>query len=351
MNFLELADCCSANMDSIVIVPSAFGKDVAKEKAGPFSEKLTLGRLGTSVLSSFFLYFSHTPFKKEVVDKLSSLIKVIVEKNMLIFGNQHSYGLITGNLVAEAGEVEESEDVVMEAVEYLEEAELKELFVSQLTPDRRGVDIGFLTRNLGVELKLGFDRENDSPDEKDVPSPRHLDIRNLDELRNYVQLLKEATEYEHPVFVSIRGDSGYDISFEALEGMADSIILRCSNPVVELPGAVDAFKDSDAKKKGVKLFVTAPVRDAEDVLKLRALGADAVGFDICELVQRVKNREGLINYFNALEEDLRKKMLFYGIDNLSSLDEDDLRALDYNTAAVSGLKLIGYDRKLPMWLH
>ena len=351
MNFLELSDCCGANMDSIVIIPSAFEKDEVTERGGPLAEKLTLGKSGRSVQSPFFLYFSHTPVKKEVINNLPSLIKVIIEKNIPIFGDQHTYGLITGNLVAEAGEVEEADEEVIDAVEYLEEDELKDLFVSQLTPDRRGVDIDLLTRNLGIELKLGLDREDDvSSGKGDLPA-RHLDIKGLDELRSYVQLLKEATEYSYPIFVSIRGDSVYDVSFEAVEGMTDAIILRCSNPVVELPGAIDAFKDNNAKKKGVKLFVVAPVRDAEDVLKLRALGADAVGFDICELVQNVKDKEGLIGYLNSLEEALKRKMLFYGVNSLSTLGENDLRALDYNTAAISGLKLIGYDRKLPMWLH
>lgn len=351
MNFLELSDCCRANMDSIVIIPSAFEKDEVTEKGGPLTEKLTLGKSGKSVQSPFFLYFSHTPVKKEVINNLPSLIKVIIERNIPIFGDQHTYGLITGNLVAEAGGVEEADEEVIDAVEYLEEDELKELFVSQLTPDRRGIDIDLLTRNLGIELKLGFDREDSVPPEKGIPSVRHLDIKGLDELRNYIHLLKEATEYNYPIFVSVRGDSVYDVCFEAVEGMADTVILRCSNPVVEIPGAIDAFKDSNAEKKGVKLFVVAPVRDAEDVLKLRALGADAVGFDICEFVQNVKDKEGLVDYLNTLEEELRRKMLFYGVNELSSLGEDGLRALDYNTAAISGLKLIGYDRKLPMWLH
>ncbi|HID71418.1 MAG TPA: hypothetical protein EYP29_01565 [Thermoplasmata archaeon] len=345
MSFLKLSECCKANLDTIVLVPSAFERDGAEQEAKPFEERLTFEKSGKRLPSPFFFYFSHTPYKKEVKERLSSIIKVIIERKMAIFGEQHTYRLITGNLV-----LEEKEDVI-EAVEYVEEEELRQLFVSQITPDRKGVHIHYLTKNFGIELKLGMDREPLSEELKNGAPSHHLDIRNLNELRSYVKLLKEATLYKQPVFVSIRGDSGYDVAFESVEGGADVILLRCSNPVVEIPPVLDALRDSEARKKGVKLFVVSPLNGAEDILKLRALGADAVGFDMCEIFAKLKDDEGLRKYLNSLESELTQRMKFYGLRRLSSLNEEDLRALDYNTAALSGLKLIGYDRKLPMWLH
>ena len=38
-----------------------------------------------------------------------------------------------------------------------------------------------------------------------------------------------------------------------------------------------------------------------------------------------------------------------GHDDIKDLSEEDLRAMDYDTAAITGLKLIGYDRRLPWW--
>ena len=38
-----------------------------------------------------------------------------------------------------------------------------------------------------------------------------------------------------------------------------------------------------------------------------------------------------------------------GHSSVSDLTTEDLRAMDLNTAAITGLKLIGYERPLPMW--
>jgi len=55
----------------------------------------------------------------------------------------------------------------------------------------------------------------------------------------------------------------------------------------------------------------------------------------------------------ALEEltaSARGRLLSLGIDSIEQLGRRNLRALDPTTAAVSGLRLIGYERPLPEWL-
>ena len=54
---------------------------------------------------------------------------------------------------------------------------------------------------------------------------------------------------------------------------------------------------------------------------------------------------------NGIDENLRGWMLELGIINLNELTRRNLRALDHDTAAISGLRLVGYDRPLPMWLR
>ena len=51
-----------------------------------------------------------------------------------------------------------------------------------------------------------------------------------------------------------------------------------------------------------------------------------------------------------LDGTIRGWMLELGITELNQLTRRNLRALDHDTAAISGLRLIGYDRPLPMWL-
>jgi hypothetical protein len=39
-----------------------------------------------------------------------------------------------------------------------------------------------------------------------------------------------------------------------------------------------------------------------------------------------------------------------GIDGIEAINRKNLRAMDYDTAAITGLRLIGFDRPLPIWL-
>jgi len=38
-----------------------------------------------------------------------------------------------------------------------------------------------------------------------------------------------------------------------------------------------------------------------------------------------------------------------GHSDIKDLSEEDLRAVDPNTASITGLKLIGYERRMPWW--
>ncbi len=51
-----------------------------------------------------------------------------------------------------------------------------------------------------------------------------------------------------------------------------------------------------------------------------------------------------------LDGNLRGWMRELGVADLAQINRSNLRALDHDTAAISGLRLIGYERPLPMWL-
>jgi hypothetical protein len=51
-----------------------------------------------------------------------------------------------------------------------------------------------------------------------------------------------------------------------------------------------------------------------------------------------------------LDGTLRGWMRELGVADLAQINRSNLRALDHDTAAISGLRLIGYERPLPMWL-
>ena len=57
----------------------------------------------------------------------------------------------------------------------------------------------------------------------------------------------------------------------------------------------------------------------------------------------------LANFIRATAEEVKILTMLSGHDDIKDLSQEDLRAMDYDTAAITGLKLIGYDRRLPWW--
>jgi len=53
---------------------------------------------------------------------------------------------------------------------------------------------------------------------------------------------------------------------------------------------------------------------------------------------------------SAMSAELSGWMRKIGIENIERIGRRNLRAMDYETAAISGLRLVGYDRPLPIWL-
>ena len=81
---------------------------------------------------------------------------------------------------------------------------------------------------------------------------------------------------------------------------------------------------------------------AEDLLICAAAG--------CSVLVTPSPEDGLEETLQWLKSTLRGWMIELGIDGLEKLNRRNLRALDHDTASISGLRLIGYDRPLPMWL-
>jgi hypothetical protein len=57
----------------------------------------------------------------------------------------------------------------------------------------------------------------------------------------------------------------------------------------------------------------------------------------------------LANFIKATAEELKILTMLSGHDDIRDLSEEDLRAMEPNLAAITGLKLIGYEQRLPLW--
>ena len=57
----------------------------------------------------------------------------------------------------------------------------------------------------------------------------------------------------------------------------------------------------------------------------------------------------LANFIHACTEEVKILTMLSGHNRTVDLSTEDLRAMDLNTAALTGLKLCGYDRPLPFW--
>jgi hypothetical protein len=77
--------------------------------------------------------------------------------------------------------------------------------------------------------------------------------------------------------------------------------------------------------------------------------AKGAGFSVIVAPQN-SEKKSVENTLIELDSNLRGWMINLGIESLDEITRRNLRAMDYDTAAISGLRLIGYDRPLPMWL-
>lgn len=226
--------------------------------------------------------------------------------------------------------------------------------------------------------------------------PRHLDLESSEDLEKHVELLRDVTDYKIPIIVKLTGGNIYEDTRIAIESDADAIAIdsgedeRMSyiSPLFEHIGvpligifapAVEALRDSG--EEDVKLIVNGPIRNGIDVFKALALGADAVGIGTaakiaigCEyhrnchtgecpagiathvpkLEEKLNWREAgikLNNYIETITHEVKMLTAMTSHNNIEEVTIEDIRALNYNAASITGTKLIGYERRLLMWEH
>ena len=145
--------------------------------------------------------------------------------------------------------------------------------------------------------------------------------------------------------------------------------------------AKKAFKSTKAGDKGIKLLVSGGFRNGSDVVKVMAMGADAVGIaeaavialgcNLCGECHTGECEKGIAtkdpdlksqfnwktagkalgNYLKATKKEIELLLGITGVSSIKDLNSRHIMALTYDAAAITGSRLVGYDKELPMWFH
>ncbi len=258
--------------------------------------------------------------------------------------------------------------------------------IVQVASGRFGVYKDYLEAGAAIEIKMGqgakpgigghlpgakitedVSRTRMIPVGSDAISPApHHDIYSIEDLRQLVYSLKEATEYKKPIIVKVAAvhniaaiasgiaRSGADIiaidGFRGGTGAAPTRIRDNVGIPIELAlAAVDARLREEGIRDNVSLVISGSIRNSADIVKAIALGADAVyiatsaliamGCHLCrncqsgkcnwgiatqvpELVKRLNpdvGAERLVNLLTAWNREIKEFMGGMGINSIEAL--------------------------------
>ena len=258
--------------------------------------------------------------------------------------------------------------------------------IVQVASGRFGVHKDYLSSGAAIEIKMGqgakpgigghlpgakivgdVSKTRMIPEGTDAISPApHHDIYSIEDLRQLVFSLKEATHYEKPVIVKIAAvhnvaaiasgiaRSGADIiaidGFRGGTGAAPTRIRDNVGIPIELAlAAVDQRLRDEGIRENVSLVVGGSIRSSSDALKAIMLGADAVyigtaallalGCHLCrschggkcnwgiatqrpDLVKRLNpsvGTERLVNLVHAWTHEMKEMMGGMGINSIEAL--------------------------------
>jgi glutamate synthase domain-containing protein 2 len=276
------------------------------------------------------------------------------------------------------------------SADYLNSGDAVEVKIGQ------GAKPGMGGHLLGAKVTEEVARVRGIPEGSDALSPcRYYDVQTIDDMKHMVEFLRDVTDYQVPIFFKLGPSRPYEDVAACIEVGADAISIDglvggtgCSPNVVTqgvgiptiacIPPAVQALKDAGVHRK-VKLIALGGIRNGLDAYKAMAMGADAVGFGsaaevamgcrVCYACQKgncpygitsqkpefrarldpVEAGQRLANFIHACAEEVKILTMLSGHNSIADLSTEDLRAMDLNTAALTGLKLAGYERPLSMW--
>ncbi|MDD4749483.1 MAG: glutamate synthase-related protein [Methanosarcinaceae archaeon] len=284
--------------------------------------------------------------------------------------------------------------------------------IAQVASGRFGVDVDYLKRGAAIEIKIGqgakpgigghLPGEKVSaevsltrmiPEGSDAISPApHHDIYSIEDLVQLVRSLKEATDWQKPVFVKIAAVHNVSaIAAGIARSSADAVVIdgyrggtgaapkvfrdHVGIPIEAAIASVDKKLREQGVRNEVSVIASGGIRNSADLTKSIALGADAVyigtaalialGCRVCgncyrglcpwgiatqrpELVSRLNPNEGAEQVSNLIKGwtlELKELMGAAGLNSIESLrgNRDRLRGfmLDEGMLEILDVKNVG----------
>ncbi len=336
-----------------------------------------------------FLGAKPTGIKRDENGKLINNLSPQLELSSPIMFAAMSYGSISFNAHEALAKAAKELDTLYNTGEgglHEDLYEYGENTIVQVASGRFGVHKKYLNSGAAIEIKMGqgakpgigghlpgtkivgdISKTRMIPEGTDAISPApHHDIYSIEDLRQLVFSLKEATNYEKPIIVKIAAvhnisaiaagiaRSGADIiaidGFRGGTGAAPTRIRDNVGIPIELAlAAVDSRLREEGIRENVSIVVGGSIRNSADVVKCVALGADAVyigtaalisiGCHLCascsqgkcnwgiatqipELTKRLNPdvaKERLVNLVDAWNHELKEMMGGMGINSIEGL--------------------------------
>ena len=146
-------------------------------------------------------------------------------------------------------------------------------------------------------------------------------IENKVESKN-VAALKDIKSRINKPFI-VKGIITVDAALKAVEAGVDAIVVsnHGGRILCDAPSTIEVLKDIvDAVDKKCLVFIDGGFRTGADVFKALAIGADAILIGRPSTLSCIKGKkEGVINYYHKLQEELIDVMKFCGVDNISKI--------------------------------
>lgn len=336
-----------------------------------------------------FLGKKSSGIKRDENGKIIAKMPPQLELSLPVLFSAMSYGSISYNAHESLAKASEALGILYNTGEgglHKDFYKYKDNTIVQVASGRFGVYETYLNAGAAIEIKMGqgakpgigghlpgskitsdVSKTRMIPEGSDAISPApHHDIYSIEDLRQLVFSLKEATEYKKPIIVKVAAvhniaaiasgiaRSGADIiAIDGIRGGTGAAPTRIRDNVgipIELAiAAVDTRLRDEGIRDNVSLIAGGSIRSSADVIKAIALGADAcyiataaliaMGCHLCrncqsgkcnwgiatqnpELVKRLdpeKSCKKLINLISAWQYEIKEMLGGMGINSIEAL--------------------------------